>query len=223
MKRREFISLLSGAAAAWPSDARAQQAAMPVIGFLGGESSNQFAGRLQAFRQGLNEAGFAEGRNVAIEYRWAESQYERLPALAVDLVGRQVAAIAATTTPALLAARAATTTIPIVFLTGGDPVAVGLVASLNRPGGNMTGVGNLTVETSAKQLQLLHELVPTATVVAVLVNPKNPILAETLSKNFQAAGRAMKQQIRVVNAGTERDICLCGPCPTGSRRTCCRQ
>jgi ABC-type uncharacterized transport system substrate-binding protein len=206
MKRREFITLLGGAAAAWPLNARAQQTAMPMIGFLGSESSNQFAARLQAFREGLKEAGFVEGRNVAIEYRWAESQYERLPALAVDLVRRQVAAIAATTTPALLAARAATTTIPIIFLTGSDPVEVGLVASLNRPGGNMTGVANLTVETSAKQLQLLHELVPTATVVAVLVNPKNPIYAETFSKNFQAAGRAIRQQIRVVNAGTERDI-----------------
>jgi putative tryptophan/tyrosine transport system substrate-binding protein len=205
MRRREFITLLGGAAV-WPLAARAQQPAMPVIGFLGSEASNQFAGRLQAFREGLNEAGFVEGRNVAIEYRWAESQYDRLPALAVDLVRRKVAAIAATTTPALLAARAATTTIPIVFLTGSDPVEVGLVASLNRPGGNMTGVGNLTVETSAKQLQLLHELVPTATVVALLVNPKNPILAETLSKNFEAAGRAMRQQIRVVSAGTERDI-----------------
>jgi putative ABC transport system substrate-binding protein len=206
MRRREFITLLGGAVAAWPLAARAQQTAMPVIGFLGSETPNQFAGRLGAFSKGLNEAGFADGRNVAIEYRWAEGRYDRLPALAADLVRRQVTVIVATTTPSTLAAKAATTTIPIVFLTGSDPVEVGLVASLDRPGGNMTGVANLTVETAAKQLELLHELVPSATVIALLINPNNPILGETLSKNLRAAGRAIGRQIRVVSAGTERDI-----------------
>jgi putative tryptophan/tyrosine transport system substrate-binding protein len=206
MKRREFITVLSGAAAAWPLTARAQQPAMPVIGFLGSESPDLFAWRLRAFRQGLNEAGFVEGRNVAIEYRWAESKYDRLPALAVDLVGRQVTVIVATTTPAVLTAKAATTTISIAFLTGSDPVEIGLVASLNRPGGNMTGVTNLSVEVGAKQLELVHELVPSATVIALLVNPTNPILAETLSRDLQPAGRAIRQQIRIVSAGTEREI-----------------
>jgi putative ABC transport system substrate-binding protein len=206
MRRREFIMLLGGAVAAWPLAARAQQTAMPVIGFLGSETPNQFAGRLGAFSKGLNEAGFADGRNVAIEYRWAEGRYDRLPALAADLVRRQVTVIVAATTPSTLAAKAATTTIPIVFLTGSDPVEVGLVASLDRPGGNMTGVANLSVETAAKQLELLHELVPSATVIALLINPNNPILGEILSKNLRAAGRAIGRQIRVVSAGTERDI-----------------
>src|SRR5262245_50651275 len=206
MNRREFIALIGGAAAAWPLDARAQQAAMPVIGFLGSESLNQFAGRLRAFRQGLNEAGFVDGRNVAIEYRWAESQYDRLPTLAVDLVRRQVTVVVATTTPAVLTAKAATTTIPIVFLTGSDPVEVGLVASLRRPRSNMTGVANLSVELGSKQLELLHELVPSATVIGLLVNPTNRILAESLSRGLQAAGHAINQPIRIVSAGTERDI-----------------
>jgi putative ABC transport system substrate-binding protein len=204
-RRREFIGLLGGAAAS-PLAARAQQPAMPVIGFLGSESPNQYAGRLHAFRQGLNEAGFVDGRNVTIEYRWAQSQYDRLPALAVDLVRRQVTVVVATTTPAMLTAKAATTAIPIVFLTGSDPVEVGLVASLSRPGGNMTGVANLTVEVGSKQLELLHELVPSARVIALLVNPTNRILAETLSRHLEAAGNAISQQIRIVSAGTERDI-----------------
>jgi ABC-type uncharacterized transport system substrate-binding protein len=205
MRRREFITAL-GVAATWPFAARAQQPVMPVIGFLGSESPDLYADRLRAFSEGLNEAGFGDGRNVAIEYRWAESQYDRLPALAADLVRRQVTVVVATTTPATLSAKAATTTIPIIFLTGTDPVEVGIVTSLSRPGGNMTGVANLTVETAAKQLELLHELVPVATVIAVLVNPANPIYAETLTKNFQAAARAIGQQIRVVSAGTESDI-----------------
>jgi putative tryptophan/tyrosine transport system substrate-binding protein len=205
MRRREFIGGLGVAAAAWPLVVRAQQA-MPVIGFLGSESSNRFAGRLRAFRRGLKEAGFVEDRNVAIEYRWAESQYDRLPGMAADLVRRQVTVVVATTTPAVLTAKAATTTISIVFLTGIDPVEAELVASLSRPGGNMTGVANLSVEVASKQLELLHELVPTATVIALLVNPTNRILAETLSKDLQAAGRAISQQIRIVSAGTERDI-----------------
>ncbi len=206
MRRREFITVLGGAAVVWPLAARAQQTTMPVIGFLGSETPDLFAGRLGAFGKGLNEAGFADGRNVAIEYRWAESRYDRLPALAADLVRRQVTVIVAPTTPSAFAAKAATTTIPIVFTTGSDPVEIGLVASLDRPGGNITGVANLTVETSAKQLELLHELVPSATVIALLINPNNPILGEILSKNLQAAGLAIGRQIRVVSAGTERDI-----------------
>jgi putative tryptophan/tyrosine transport system substrate-binding protein len=206
VKRREFITLLSGVAGAWPLAARGQQPAMPVIGFLGGESPDLFAGRLRAFRQGLDEAGFVESRNVAIEYRWARGEYDRLPGLAADLVRQSVAVMVATTTPALLAAKAATMTIPIVFLTGSNPVEAGLVASFNRPGGNMTGVSNLTVETGAKQMELLHELVPAATLIALLVNPANPVLADTLSRDLQTAARAMRQQILVVSASTESDV-----------------
>jgi putative ABC transport system substrate-binding protein len=206
MRRRDFITLLGGAAAAWPLAVRAQQPTMPVIGFLGSEAPELFAGRLRAFRQGLDEAGFVESRNVAIEYRWARGEYDQLPVLAADLVRQSVTVMVATTTPALLAAKAATTTIPIVFLTGRDPVEAGLVASLNRPGGNMTGVSNLTLETGAKQMELLHELVPAATLIALLVNPANPVLADTLSRNLQAAARAMRQQILVVSASTESDV-----------------
>ena len=205
MRRRLFITLLTGAAA-WPSAMRAQQTAMPVIGFLGGESPDLFAGRLRAFRQGLDEAGFVEDRNVAIEYRWARGEYERLPVLAADLVRQSVTVMVATQTPTLLAAKAATTIIPIVFLTGSDPVEVGLVASLSRPGGNMTGVANLTVEIGAKQLEFLHELVPAATVIALLVNPTDPIIVETLSKDLQTAARAIQRQMLVVSASTEREI-----------------
>jgi putative tryptophan/tyrosine transport system substrate-binding protein len=206
MRRRNFISLLGGAAVAWPLAARAQQPTMPVIGFLGSESPDLFAGRLRAFRQGLDEAGFVESRNVAIEYRWARGEYDRLPVLAADLVRQSVIVMVATTTPAVLAAKAATMTIPIVFLTGSDPVEVGLVASLNRPGGNMTGVSNLTVEIGAKQLELLHELVPAATLIALLVNPATPVLADTLSSGLQTAARAIRQQILVISASTERDL-----------------
>jgi putative ABC transport system substrate-binding protein len=206
MRRRDFIKIIAGSAIAWPLAARAQQPAMPVVGFLGGESPDLFAGRLRAFRQGLDEAGFVESRNVAIEYRWARGEYDRLPVLAADLVRQSVTVMVATTTPALLAAKAATMTIPIVFLTGSDPVGAGLVASLNRPGGNMTGVSNLTVETGAKQMELLHELVPAATLIALLVNPANPVLADTLSRDLQTAARAMRQQILVVSASTESDV-----------------
>jgi putative ABC transport system substrate-binding protein len=205
LERRKFITLLGGAAA-WPLAANAQQPAMPVIGFLGNESPEIFAGRLRAFRQGLDEAGFVDRRNVAIEFRWARGEYDQLSVLAADLVRQSVTVMVATTTPAVLAAKAATTTIPVVFLTGGDPVEMGLVASLNRPGGNMTGVSNLTVEIGAKQMELLHELVPAATLFALLVNPANPVLADTLSRDLQTAARAMRQHILVVNASTESDF-----------------
>jgi putative ABC transport system substrate-binding protein len=162
--------------------------------------------RLRAFRQGLNEASFVEGRNVAIEYRWAEGRNDRLPGLADDLVRRRVSVMVATSTPTVLAAKAATTTIPIAFLTGADPVAMGIVASLNRPGGNLTGVSALTVEIGAKQLELLHELVPAAILIALLVNPATPVLADTLSRGLQTAARAIRRQILVVSASTEREI-----------------
>jgi putative ABC transport system substrate-binding protein len=206
MRRREFLALLGASTAAWPLAARAQHRNMPVIGFLSGESPRLFADRLRAFRQGLDEAGFVEGRNVAIEYRWARGEYDPLPALAADLVRQLVTVMVATTTPALLAAKAATSTIPIVFSTGGDPLQMGLAASLNRPGGNMTGVSNLTVETGAKQIELLHELIPAATLIALLVNPTNPVLAGTLSRDLQTAARTMRQQILVVGASTESDV-----------------
>jgi putative tryptophan/tyrosine transport system substrate-binding protein len=207
MRRREFISLIGGAAAAWPFTARAQQPATPVIGFLGAESPDLVASRLQAFHQGLSETGAVEGRNVAIEYRWAEGQNDRLPALATDLVSRQVTVIAVPgSTPAALAAKAATTTIPIVFSVAVDPVAVGLVASLARPGGNLTGVTTLNLEVAPKRIELLHELIPAATVVALLINPTSPTLAETTTKDAQAAARTLGLELHVLHASTERDF-----------------
>jgi putative tryptophan/tyrosine transport system substrate-binding protein len=204
VNRREFITLLGGATA-WPLAAGAQQPAIPVIGFLNGTSPEGYGLFLLAFRQGLSETGYIEDRNVAIEYRWAEGHYERLPALAADLVRRRVAVIAATSTPANVIAMKATTTIPIVFTTSSDPVELGLVASLNRPGGNVTGAVTLNVEVVSKRLELLHAMVPTASMIVVLANSTNPN-AETQSRTLQAAARTIGQQIMIVNAATESDI-----------------
>ena len=207
MRRRDFITLASSVAVIWPLAARAQQPAMPVIGYLGSQSADLSASRLAAFREGLIEAGYAEGKNVTIEYRWAEGQNDRLPALAADLVRRQVTVIATIgSTPAALAAKAASTTIPIVFQVGSDPVEVGLVASLARPGGNLTGVTNLNIELGPKRLELLHELIPTATVVGLLVNPTSPNLAESSAKDLQAAARILGLQLHILHASSERDF-----------------
>jgi putative ABC transport system substrate-binding protein len=207
MKRRTFITLLGGATAAWPMVARGQQPAMPVIGFLNPTSPHAIANPLRAFRQGLKDTGYVEGENAAIEYGWAENQMDRLPALAAELVRRQVAVIVTTGAPAAaFAAKAATTTIPIVFIVNEDPVRLGLVASLARPGGNLTGVNFFVGELTAKRLELLRELVPAATRVAVLVNPTNAANAETTLKDVEAAARAMGLQIRVLNASTSREI-----------------
>ena len=205
MKRREFIALLGGAAA-WPLSARAEPA-MPTIGYLGSETPELFANRLDAFRQGLAAAGYEEGRNVRIEFRWAEGRNDRFPALAADLVSRQVALIAAPgSTPAALAAKEATATIPIVFAIGGDPVSLDLIASLNRPGGNVTGATSLNVEVGPKRLELLQQLVPGARIVGLLVNPTNPRLAEAQSRDGEAAARSYGVQIHVLRASSESEF-----------------
>jgi putative ABC transport system substrate-binding protein len=204
--RREFITLIVSAAA-WPVAARAQQQAMPVVGFLGSASRDMYAIRLRAFHEGLKEAGYVEGQNVAVEYRWAQGQNNRLPAFAAELVQRQVAVIvAAGGTPSAVAAKAATATIPIVFGVAVDPVAVGLVASLNRPGGNVTGVTNQNVEIGPKRLELMHELVPAATIIALLVNPTSPSIAEPYSRVLQGAARALGLQLHVLGASIEPDF-----------------
>jgi putative ABC transport system substrate-binding protein len=206
IRRREFIMLLGGAAA-WPIAARAQQAAMPVIGYLGISSPEAFASRLQAFRQGLSESGYREGRNVTIEYRWAESRFDRLPALASELVSRRPSTIvAAGSTAAALAVKEATTTIPVVFEAGVDAVAAGLVSSMSRPGGNVTGVSSLNVEINPKRLELLHELVPNVKAVALLVNPANPILTEPVLLQMQAAARTLGLELHILQASADPDI-----------------
>jgi putative ABC transport system substrate-binding protein len=203
MRRRDFITFLGGAATTWPLVARAQSSALPVIGFMNGGTPKPF--EEAAFRQGVSETGYVAGQNVAIEFRWAEGQNDRLPAMAADLVRRRVSVIAATGTTAALAAKAATATIPIVFETGGDPVRLGLVASLNRPGGNITGVTQLSSELVAKRLGLLHDLIPAATMIGMLVNPSDP-RAETQTRDTKEAAQALGLQIHILNASSEAEI-----------------
>ena len=217
MKRREFITLLLGAAAAWPLAARAQQPVLPVIGFLGSASPDDYTIRLRAFREGLRAAGYVEGQSVNIEYRWAEAHNDRLPELAAQLVHQQVAVlVAGGGTASALAAKAATASIPIVFGIGADPVGVGLVASLNRPGGNVTGVTSLNIEVGPKRLELMHELLPSATSLALLVNPANPALAEPALRSAQAAAHAIGLQLHVVHASSQRDFDAIGSLATAS-------
>ena len=205
MRRRDVIKLLAGSAAAWPLATRAQQPATLVVGFMNGSSPEAFAPTVTAFRQGLNETGYVEGQNVKIEYRWAEGRYDRLPGIAADLVRRQMVVIAATGTPAALAAKAATAVIPVIFETAGDPVALGFVASLNRPGGNVTGVTQLSSELVSKRLRLLHDLIPAATNIGLLVNPTDP-RAETQTRDVQEAAHALGLRIHVLNASSEAEI-----------------
>jgi putative tryptophan/tyrosine transport system substrate-binding protein len=205
LRRREFITLLGGPAS-WPLTARAQQPAMPVVGFLRGTAAAGSEHVVTAFLQGLKEAGFVEGRNVAIEYRWADNKNDRLPALVADLIRHQVTVIVAAATPVAVAAKAATAAIPIVFEVSADPVQVGLVDSLNRPGGNLTGVTTLNVELGPKRLELLHEVVPTMRSIALLVNPASPLNAEHLSRDTQTAARTFGLELHVMHASTERDF-----------------
>jgi putative tryptophan/tyrosine transport system substrate-binding protein len=207
--RRKFLATLGGAATAWPLAARAQQAAMPVIGFLDpsspGRSTDWPSATVRAFLLGLGEEGYFEGRNVVVEYRWADGQHDRLPEFAADLVRRRVAVIMASTDRSALAAKAATTTIPVVFTSGNDPMQFGLVASLNRPGGNLTGVTTLNVEVGAKRLQLLHEMVPAARDIAVLINPSDPS-AQTLARDIAAASRTLGLTVHLLDASSEHDF-----------------
>jgi putative ABC transport system substrate-binding protein len=204
MRRREFVALIGSATATWPLAVRAEQTAMPVIGFLNGGSSDGYAASVAGFHQGLKEGGYIDGQNVKIEYRWADDVYDRLPAMAMDLVRRNVTAIVANT-PAVRAAQEATKTIPIVFITGADPVAFGLVDSLSRPGGNLTGVASLVDEVGPKRLEVVHELLPSATIVGLLINPNNP-RAAVQARESQAAGGALGQEIHILNARTESEI-----------------
>jgi putative ABC transport system substrate-binding protein len=206
MRRREFIRLFSTTAVAWPLAARAQQSALPVIGYLDSRASVDAPQRLAAFLQGLKDTGFVDGKNVAIEYRFAENRDERIPALVEDLVQRHVVVIAAAGTPAALAAKAATATIPVVFETGADPVRLGLIAQLNRPGGNVTGVTNTSLEVAPKRLELLHQFLPTASVMALLVDPSMAALAETQSRSVQSAAHSLGLDLHILNASTERDF-----------------
>jgi len=206
MHRREFIKVVAGSAATWPLAARAQQAAMPVVGYLSSYSPEEGESRAAAFRSGLQEAGYVVGQNVAIEYRWADQQNDRLPVMAADLVQRHVNVIAASTTPGALAAQVATTTIPIVFELGTDPVRLGLVTNLNRPGGNVTGVTNLFVEVAPKRLELLHELLPTAKVMALLVNPADRNLAQIQSREVLSAARNRGLELHVLNVRSEGEF-----------------
>ena len=205
MRRRDFIAGLASAPVAWPLVARAQQPAMPVIGYLGTGSAQSDAFRVTGFRQGLKEAGYVEGQNLTIEYRWAEEHHDRLPTMATDLVLHQVAVIVATGAAASLAAKAATTTLPIVFETSGDPVKLGFVGGLSRPGGNLTGVSQLGEEEAPKRLELLHELLPTARVMALLVNPAEPIARDQVRVSL-AAAKTLGLKLNVINASIERDL-----------------
>ena len=205
-RRREFITLLGGTATTWPLLASAQQTQIPVIGFVNVTSAAGYTRQVSAFLRGLSETGYADGRNVAIELRWAENQRDRLPAILADLIRRQVAVIAATTAPAALLAKAATTTIPIVFETSGDPVKLGLVASLSRPGGNVTGVTQANLEIAPKQMELLQEMVPAARVMALLVNPENAEISDSNTKVVEAAARSLGLELHVLHASAERDF-----------------
>jgi putative tryptophan/tyrosine transport system substrate-binding protein len=207
VKRRAFIALISGAAAAWPLAARAQQSTMPVIGFLSNASPDIYSDRVRTFHEGLKQAGYVVGQNVAVEYRWAEGQNDQLPRLATELIERQVKVlVAAGGTPSALAAKAATTSIPVVFGVAVDPVAVGLVTSLSRPGGNLTGVTNLNAEVGPKRLELLHELLPAAMNIAVLVDPTGPTLAEAFSRDLEPAARTLGLKLHILHANTDRDL-----------------
>jgi len=205
VRRRDLVTLIGGVAATWPFAARGEQP-LPVVGFVNAASAKSYTRQLAAFLTGLSETGYIVGQNVAIEYRWADGQNDQMPAIVADLIRQKVSVIAATSTPAAIAAKRADTAIPIIFETGSDPIRLGLIPSLNRPGGNVTGVTNLNFEIAPKRLQLLHELVPSASVIALLTNPANPALAETATKEVQAAARALGLELHVLNASTDNDI-----------------